>query len=50
MSKSGTRGARSREGEPHRPAWRVKLRHLIEEASSRLEDEEKEYHNKGNTK
>jgi len=40
MSKSGRQGPRALSGEPRRPAWREKLRRLIEEARGELEAEE----------
>lgn len=48
MSKSGSQGPRARAGEPRRPAWREKLRRLIEEARGELEAEESPDRSKGN--
>ena len=48
MSKSGRQGTWARAGEPRRPAWREKLRRLIEEARDELEAEEKAPWSKGN--
>lgn len=48
MSKSGSQGPRARAGEPRRPAWRVKLRRLMDEVLAELEVEESPDRSKGN--